>query len=353
MRGEQLNAEIAMQNFREWELARFQPLIPGMDVLVKTFKVKELPLICFDGMYDGGKTEAMKRRRELRNNDPVRQEKKRVRRLEELKAKMAEIQRKKEEQQDKKRKRAEVELEQDEEELGKEEVVKQDEKTTTAEGLDDAEEPAEEANEESNLLESAFDTMNEGKTREEAAADREKLLAGELLVRQGANGNEDDDADVASVESEEEAGYTGDGARLSYFGQAQQHQLTDKRCLPASVEEAEVLRKLGYSIVTDDESKILGAGMLPPWHSSVEELQEAKRQREEQKQMRMRIKFRTKFDIVELDTNGYVIDQGDDDFMPSNSWKGRRAGFEFKLAERGLGYYRTGKKVVVPSNTAY
>jgi hypothetical protein len=353
MRGEQLNAEIAMQNFREWELARFQPLIPGMDVLVKTFKVKELPLICFDGMYDGGKTEAMKRRRELRDNDPVRQEKKRVKRLEELKARMAEIQRKKEEQQDKKRKREEVELE-DEEELGKE-VVKQEE-TTTTDGVDDTEKPAEDANEESNLLESALDTMNEGKTREEAAADREKLLAGELLVHRqggGGDGNEDEADDVASVESEEEAGYTGDGARLSYFGQAQQHQLTDKRCLPASIEEAEVLRKLGYSIVTDDESKILGAGMLPPWHGSVEEIQEAKRQREEQKQTRMRIKFRTKFDIVELDTNGYVIDQGDDDFMPSTSWKGRRAGFEFKLAERGLGYYRTGKTVVVPSNTAY
>jgi hypothetical protein len=56
---------------------------------------------------------------------------------------------------------------------------------------------------------------------------------------------------------------------------------------------------------------------------------------------------------VELDAAGHVIDKGDADFKPSKSWKGRMAGFEFKLGERGLGYYRTGKAVVVPSNTAY
>lgn len=63
----------------------------------------------------------------------------------------------------------------------------------------------------------------------------------------------------------------------------------------------------------------------------------------------MNIKFRTKFDLVELDAAGYVIDRGDDDFTPSKTWTGRKGGFEFKLGDRGLGYYRTGKKVVVPS----
>jgi hypothetical protein len=67
----------------------------------------------------------------------------------------------------------------------------------------------------------------------------------------------------------------------------------------------------------------------------------------------IKIKFREKFDIVELDSNGHVIDMGDDDFSPSKNWVGRKAGFEFKLGERGLGYYRTGKAVRVPSNTAY
>ena len=65
------------------------------------------------------------------------------------------------------------------------------------------------------------------------------------------------------------------------------------------------------------------------------------------------IQFRTKFDIVELDAAGHVIDTGDNDFAPSKTWAGRKTGFEFKLSERGLGYYRTGKKVIVPSNNAY
>ncbi len=45
--------------------------------------------------------------------------------------------------------------------------------------------------------------------------------------------------------------------------------------------------------------------------------------------------------------------KGDDDFIPSINWTGRRGGFEFKLGERGMGYYRTGKAVIVPSNMAY
>jgi len=67
----------------------------------------------------------------------------------------------------------------------------------------------------------------------------------------------------------------------------------------------------------------------------------------------LKIEFRTQFDIVDLDADGHVIDKGDEDFTRSRSWTGRKAGFEFKLGERGLGYYRTGKKVRVPSNTAY
>ena len=337
MRGDQLNVEAPLQNFREWELSRFQPLIPGMDVLVKTFKVKELPKVCFEGIYEGGKDEAMKKRRQMRDADPHRQEKKRLARLEELKAKMAEIQRRKEEEQDRKRKREEVELE--EEELAK--VVKEEENA-----VDDmkpvlAEEVAE--NEETNLLESALDTIQETgerKSREEAEADRQKLLAGELLV-EGGDENE----------SEDEAGYTGDGARQSFVikpaSRYEKHK--DIRSLPPSDEAAEMLKKLGYAIVSDEEAKILGANMVPPWRQPGSEADEDKATRP----AKMRIKFREKFDIVELDSHGHVIDKGDEDFMPSRSWTGRNAGFEFKLGERGLGYYRTGKKVVVPSNTAY
>merc|ERR1719253_711049 len=145
MRGTELNVEQQIQNFQKWDLARFQPMVPGMDLYVRSFTVKELPRICFEEMYEGGKMEAMKKRRRVRDADPRRQEAKRMRRLAKLKAKMAAMQKEEEEEE---------------------------------------------------LLESALDQIQEdeaagpGKTHEEAEKDRKKLLAGELLVE---GGEEDDD----------------------------------------------------------------------------------------------------------------------------------------------------------------
>lgn len=335
MRGDQLNVELPLQNFREWELARFQPLITGMDILAKTFRVKELPKICFEGVYEGGKLDAMKKRRAIREKDPQRLEKRRLAKLEDLKARMAEIQRKKEDEQAKKRKREEVETE----DADLDEGVKEEEVGAT----DDLKAGDVVENEETDLLESALDTIfdkEEGKTREEAEADRQKLLAGELLV-EGEDANDSD---------EDEVGYTGDGARQIYYGKADQKDsmLKDKRSLPLAKDDEEMLRKLGYAVVSDDESKILGTDLLPPWRQPGRTDHDSP-----VAPPLMKIRFREKFDIVELDANGYVIDKGDDDFAPSKQWTGRKAGFEFKLSERGLGYYRTGKKVVVPSNNAY
>ena len=111
--------------------------------------------------------------------------------------------------------------------------------------------------------------------------------------------------------------------------------------------QAEILKKAGYTIVSDPETegRVIGGNQPTPFR----EIPNA----ELPKIGNFKIEFKTKFDIVELDASGKVIDKGDDDYMPSKSWIGRKAGFEFKLGERGLGYYRTGKKVVVPSNTAY
>lgn len=329
MRGEQLNAEIPMHNFREWELSRYQPLVPGMDVLVKSFKVKELPLICFENLYEGGKKEAMARRRELLNKDPARQERKR---LEDLKRKLEELQKKKE---DRKRKRDEVEIEALEKEVKQEEAA----------AIDSGEQEPD-LNDETDQLQSALDTMNEGKTREEAEADRQKLLAGELFDEGAAEGASDD---------EEQAMYTGDGARQIFAvpkastnaaaGAENDPDARPKtmRSLPVSEERAALLRELGYPIVSDENCQTLSS-VMPPWTSTpIEDAPPTK----------ARIIFREEFDIVELDANGHVIDKGDEDFQPSKSWMGRKAGFEFKLGARGLGYYRTGKKVVVPSNMAY
>jgi hypothetical protein len=340
MRGDQLNIEAPMQNFREWELSRFQPLVPGSDILVKAFKVKDLPKFCFEGMYPGGKLEAMKKRRKMLDADPERLERKRLERLEELKTKMAEIQRKKDEQQDKKRKRTEVDLEEEVDAVVKEEQQEEEEEEKEDDqNVDKADEAAE--NEEAKLLESALDTIQdagEAKTREEAEADRQKLLAGELLV-EGEDGNESE---------EDEYGYTDDRARHSIAQRHKEQGHNDIRSLPVPEEDAEMLRKLGFAFVGDDEMKVVGANMSPPWQSTELLVDDSKAEFPV-----YRIRFREKFDIVELDANGHVVDKGDDDFMPSKGWIGRKAGFEFKLGERGLGYYRTGKKVVVPSNTAY
>lgn len=346
MRGDQLNVEIPLQNFRDWDLSRFQPLIPGMDILVKHFKAKEMPKICFEGMYVGGKAVAMQKRRRIRAADPARIEKKKLARLEELKAKMAEIQRRKDEQQDKKRKREGGDLEV--EELQK--ALKQEEKSE--EVVDESGMEADAGNEETDLLASALDTVQDSgdkKTREEAEAEKERLLAGELLL--------EDEADAEGYGSDENGvGYTKDEARQVIMQKSNKgdEKRQDMRSLPVSDEVVETLRMLGCNIVSDDEAIILGANMIPPWrHRSTRGGADDAPSKDDSFPSRVRIRFREKFDIVELDALGHVIDQGDNDFTPSKAWVGRKAGFEFKVGERGLGYYRTGKKVVVPSNTSY
>jgi hypothetical protein len=380
MRGKQLNVENPLAQFREWELSRFQPLTPGMDVLVKSFVCKHLPKICFE-IYEGGKFAAMKRRRALRDADPKRQERKRIKKINELKAKMAEKLQKKREVEEaaaadavkdeggdetvvvkmegdvdddgdtpRKRKRSDSGMSshdgtvEGEEEDRKLKAVK----IELEENYDEEEYEENIEVSEVDLLQTALDTL--GKTREEAEADRRKLLAGELLVEGDDDAPSDDD---------ENLGYMGDGARQSFkvkpkasVGDANadapvRRVYKDIRALPMSDDEVEMLEKAGYTVVSDgdEDSKIIGGNMPTPFRSNPN--------KDKDKAIKLKIQFRYKFDIVELDAEGHIIDKGDDDFTPSKNWAGRMAGFEFKLGERGLGYYRTGKKVVVPSNTAY
>jgi poly(A) polymerase len=313
MRGSQLNVELQMSHFREWELSRFQPLIPGMDVLAKSFAVKNLPKICFD-IYEGGKEAAMRRRRMLRDADPKRQERRRLKRLNELKSKMAEIQRRKEQkeegstEEDRKRKRSDDDVE--DEESQEKKVVKLEEKAVKLEEQKDSDVATEtEETEEADLLENALNTLQdsesgERKTREEAEADVQKLFSGEL---------EGDDDYVPS--DDEDMGYTGDGARQSFFVLPKAQNVrkhTDIRTLPLAEDEAEILRKAGYTVVSDadEETKVIGGNMPTPFRQT-------KKPDEEPTLKKLKIKFRTKFDIVELDANGHLIDQGDDDFTPS------------------------------------
>jgi hypothetical protein len=327
MRGTELNIEGLLQKFREWDLSKFHPLLPGMDIMAKVFTTKQLPKICFTGIYDN-KEVAMKKRRKLLEADPVRQERKRQARLVALKEKMAEIQRKKEEDNERKRKHEELELEEAEEEIINEEDYE------APVGDEDAA-----VNEETNLLESALDTIQgsgDTKTREEAETDRQKLLSGEDIDK--------GDVDDGNESDEDEYGYNTDRNRVSLLVSRTNK---DMRSLPPTEEELDILKKLGCSVVTDDESKVIGNNIIPPW-TNVPQTDDLNVDIP-----RVRIKFLEPFDVIELDAVGHVIDKGDEDFTPSQGWIGRKAGFEFKLGERGLGYYRTGKKVVVPSNTVY
>lgn len=347
--------ERQLTNFRNYELSRFHPLVPGMDILPRSFGVKELPKICFE-MYDGGKVGAMKRRRMLIEADPKRKEAKNKKRLAKLKRKMEAMQRKKEEAESannaksKEEETADAGMEgvhaEEDNDTSESRKRKRDDETEQDGDINAVKGEVVEDEEEAALLESALDKIEgagvaQHKTREEAEIDRQKLLAGELLH------DEDEDGDTKK-------------------------QVRKK--LTREEREAEILRRSGLIIVSDDEATVLGGNKILPWRRGYKrpvagikkeepsddtaeggKAEDKKPQKEPETSVRVRsaIKFKTKFDVVELDASGRVIDKGDDDFMPSLKWISRKGGFEFKLGERGLGYYRTGKKVVVPSNQAY
>jgi len=381
MRGDQLDVERQLANFRNYELSRFRPLVPGMDILPRTFTVKELPTICFEGIYDGGKVAAMKRRRMLIEADPKRQEAKNKKKLAKLKKKMEAMQRKKEEAaaasaKSKEDETAVADADMEEEETApaaedKVEAVPDKRKRKRDDNDGDAAQEDEETSspvkgeeeEEAALLESALDKIEgegvERKTREEAEIDRQKLLAGELLH------DDEEEPDQGNAKGEKQ----------------QDRKLTREE------REAEILRRSGLVIVSDDEATVLGGNVILPWRNrqALTGVKKEEGKANDDKasirssgRVRAAIKFKTKFDVVELDASGRVIDKGklgvvfvflylklflihvlfwlypgDDDFTPSLKWIGRKGGFEFKLGERGLGYYRTGQKVVVPSNVAY
>ena len=314
MRGNQLDVERQLTNFRNWDLSKFYPLVPGMDILPRTFGVKELPQICFEGMYEGGKIAAMKRRRMLIEADPKRQEAKNKKKLAKLKKKMESMRRKK-----LKAEAASVKLTEDEavadgglreEAIGgdvlglrkrkREDDTSQDEETNPVKGEDEVEE-------EYALLECALDTIEgsgvaQHKTREEAELDRQKLLAGELLS-----------------DAEEEPDE----------GDSSGKDVKQERELTREEREAEILRRSGLVIVSDDEATVLGGNRILRWrHGYKQSLANVKKENAtddgssddvkvsvaaagKPRKFRSAIKFKTKFDVVELDSNGRVIDKGE------------------------------------------
>jgi len=355
MRGNQLDVERQLANFRTYELSKFYPLCPGMDIFPRSFGVKELPKICF--LNEGGKVAAMKRRRMLIEADPKRLEAKNKKKLAKLKKKMEAIQRKKvqaESAANEKSVNEEVAAtEVVNESLAEDDALDSPKRKREDDGMDMTQGNSGvvkgEEEEEAALLESALDTIEgagvaKHKTREEAEIDRQKLLAGELLCDGEGEADQEDTAAAAGKSDKQE------------------------RKLTRAEREAQILKRAGLVIVSDDEATVLGGNRILPWRHGYRQAKLGVKKEEffdgadgngkvgkktKLTCVRTEIKFKTKFDVVELDASGRVIDKGDNDFTPSLKWIGRKGGFEFKLGERGLGYYRTGTKVIVPSNVSY
>ena len=211
--------------------------------------------------------------------------------------------------------------------------------------------------EEEALLENALDAIQtetgEGKTREEAERDRQKLLAGELL----AEGMDIGDGEGPFPE-EEDALYE-EGLTYGPDGRLAGNDRGSNKVLSIVEREAEVLRRSGCNIVSEDEVE---HSVVLPWRATRDRARtnahgsssSSKADAKGKGKGNISIRFiSTNFDVMELDADGLIIDKGDEDFFPTPTWLERRPGFEFKLGERGLGYYRTGNKIQVPSNTAY
>jgi len=352
MRGNQLNIEQQIQNFKREDLSRFHPLMNGMDVLVRAFKVKELPRILFEDQYEafgGGKDGAMKKRRKLRDADPQLIMKKKKAKVEaELKAKRKEmelrIQKKKEEMKKRQENTASTIEKDTQEQNGEEGPIVESEIKEEPTTLDSSNSTPAIKDEEEALLELALDNIHGGKTREEAELDRQKLLAGELL-EEGGGGDYDNEDELNMM-----------GNNMS------NPEVKEEQELSEAEKEELLLKKVGYTVVSDDECMTLGATsmkcILGTKLENENDVEFRNRMMKERRSFppaakKMKVFFLTNFDVIELDAEGKVIDKGDEDFTPSKTWIGRKGGFEFKLGERGLGYYRTGKKVIVPSNTAY
>lgn len=324
MRGTDLNLDGVLNQFRDMDLSRFQPLIPGMDILCRVFAVKSLPAICFISKDDPdmdpllAKRAAMKRRRAIRDADPERQ---RVAKLKALQEKVTALQQKK-------RKREESEEAED-----GEAVAVKDEEAESQSAVDGVDESK------------AIEATVGAKTEDSEEADQlESAL--ETVLETSVEKSQGDAEVVDDVEED----YTGDVRELRFMSSTRSRSdpkaKKSIRALPLNSSQAKLLEQIGYPVVSDDECKPLGSNMLPPWHDT------ATPGSEEHSRTIGRIKFRKPFDVVELDAMGQLIDRGDDDFSPSKQWTGRKAGFEFKLGARGLGYYRTGKPVVMPSSTS-
>jgi len=164
---------------------------------------------------------------------------------------------------------------------------------------------------------------------------------------EGEGGGEANEV-VVEVEEKKEEEDDGLQSALDNIGGKEREQaeaeraalMTGEDVLTEDAKDEEILVKLGLlngeAELGEFEKRVELKVKIPEWRG-------AKFEKDEQVgRKRMKINFKSKFNVIELTPDGSVVDIGDDDYQPSERWRGRRGGFEYKKGIRGVGYYRTG-----------
>ena len=335
MRRDEVEKQI--QYFKTSKLSNYSAFVPGLDLVTKYFSVKELPPSVFEVAFDedygpiykGGKDEAMAKRKAKRDAakaaaapppPPLAAEDTASQPADAAKA------------------AAEEKTEEEEEEVEDGGKAADEGGEGRPVGLDVMDEEngmlplavtSSGAEDEATLLERALDGMNQGemKTREEAERERQMLLEGDFL------GEDDADNDEVNAEILARAGFKVDEG---------------EREVELKI-EVPVWRLPPHKRTAVAMSAAVGGGWGGGPALARVKLEEENATSEERP--KVVFVFKTPFtSVVELDADGAVVDTGDDNYKPCKSFAGRMGGFEFKMGERGLGYYKTGVKVVLPAN---
>ena len=244
MRGNLLNVEQQFQNFSSWELSRFTGMEPGMDIMCQRFTVKTLPQICFP---NGTKVQAMKRRKQIRKNDPKRIQARKLAKLQSLKNKMETLKRKRN--------------------IATNTSTDPGTNTTTSSAttietditpsIDDK--STVESNNQSNdneasLLEQALDQMvNNTKTREEAERDKELLLKGEA----DSTGKEEQEQEVIDDDEDENVydPFYSSSNTIKRVKQENQSKKEEPVVVKKELDYLDVLREAGYVYLGSGEEE--------------------------------------------------------------------------------------------------
>ena len=323
MKGEQLNLESTIQNFKNRDLAgKYEHKIPGNDLLVKYFPLKKLPKACFTS-YEGGKEEGMRKRVEIRGEDPKRLKRKREVELKERKEKLGRMKRKLEEE------AKEKEKDKDKDKAREASGDATDDVNVKIEDKDDDDD---DKTENENLNEN-FDE-DEDEDEDMYFDDDENDNDNDEYYNNGGVVGDEKPAKDALALAQALAVINGDRGQsfLEKYGN--------------SVEQLAKAGYLGLESVTDKDGEIYTiVGIVPEWRREEGERKKTSENENKKKSKKKRLKLEFKAEtfagVVKYDANGRPVDRGDENYKPQMKFTGGMEGWEFKLGKRGLGYYKT------------